>query len=235
MQLPLVLMQRAAATLAAVILAVAPAAHPAFAGSAEEQVRGLLQAHYLDAEALSQLPTNADATQLVRSLGDKYSSLLSRKEVAQLLKRYDPAAGLNLLVDEATGHLLVGVMPPAGSEAERAGVRMGDRVVRLGARDTRGFDIDDAEWLAAEESEATVQPASGGPPVTLRLPPASAATSPRRQLAARAVAVRPGVPPLGYLRLGEFTARSGAEARDALLSLRRRGRPVEWWRRLLLT
>ena len=219
------LTQRAAAALAAIILAASPATNPAIAisevGTTASEVRGLLRAHYLDAEALAQLPPDADATTLVRRLGDRYSQVLSRQEVAKLLRRYDPA-GLNLQVDDA-GQLEVGVEPPAGSEAKRAGVRMGDRVVRLGGRGTRGLNIDEAEWLAAEESEATILPTAGGAERTVRLPHAAAPTSPRRQLTARAVAVRPGAPPVGYLRLGEFTARSGTEAREALRSLKAQG------------
>ena len=217
--------QRAAAALAAIILAASPATNPAIAievGTTASEVRGLLRAHYLDAEALSQLPPDADATTLVRRLGDRYSQVLTRQEVAKLLRRYDPA-GLNLQVDDASGQLEVGVEPPAGSEAKRAGVRMGDRVVRLGGRGTRGLNIDEVEWLAAEENEATVLPAAGGAERTVRLPHAAAPTSPRRQLTARAVAVRPGAPPVGYLRLGEFTARSGTEAREALRSLKAQG------------
>ena len=215
--------ERATAALAAIILATAPAMSPAVAISdTAGEVRGLLRKHYLDAEALSRLPPDADATTLVRRLGDRYSQLLSRQEVAKLLRRYDPA-GLNLQVDDASGQLQVGVEPPAGSEAERAGVHMGDRVVRLGGRGTRGLNIDEAEWLAAEESEAAILPTAGGAERTVRLPHAAAPTSPRRQLTARAVAVRPGAPPVGYLRLGEFTARSGTEAREALRSLKAQG------------
>ena len=143
--------QRTAAALAAIILAASPATSPAIAiselSNTASEVRGLLRAHYLDAEALSLLPPDADATTLVRRLGDRYSQVLSRQEVAKLLRRYDPA-GLNLQVDDASGQLEVGVEPPAGSEAERAGVRMGDRVVSLGGRGTRGLNIDEAEWLA---------------------------------------------------------------------------------------
>lgn len=226
MRVPPSFTQRTAAALAAIILAASPATSPAIAiselSNTASEVRGLLRAHYLDAEALSLLPPDADATTLVRRLGDRYSQVLSRQEVAKLLRRYDPA-GLNLQVDDASGQLEVGVEPPAGSEAERAGVRMGDRVVSLGGRGTRGLNIDEAEWLAAEESEAKVLPTAGGKERTVRLPHAAAPTSPRRQLTARAVAVRPGAPPVGYLRLGEFTARSGTEAREALRSLKAQG------------
>ena len=109
--------ERATAALAAIILATSPAMNPAVAISdTAGEVRGLLRKHYLDAEALSRLPPDADATTLVRRLGDRYSQLLSRQEVAKLLRRYDPA-GLNLQVDDASGQLQVGVEPPAGSEA----------------------------------------------------------------------------------------------------------------------
>ena len=114
----------------------------------------MLQAQYLDTEAISQLPPGADATVLLRALSDKYSSLLTPKEVAQLLKRYDPA-GMNLQVDDTTGQVVVGVVPPVGSEAERSGVRMGDHVVRLGARDTRGLDVDEAECAAGDTGLAS--------------------------------------------------------------------------------
>ena len=80
--------ERATAALAAIILATSPAMSPAVAISdTAGEVRGLLRKHYLDAEALSRLPPDADATTLVRRLGDRYSQLLSRQEVAKLLLR----------------------------------------------------------------------------------------------------------------------------------------------------
>ena len=128
--------------------------------------------------------------------------------------------------------LVVGVVPPAGSEAARAGVSMGDAVVAIGGVATAGMDLDEAEWRVAEADEVTVQPrAQGKQRLAVRVPHSATPSSPRRRLVAEAYGGGgANGPPVGYLRLGEFTASSAVDARAALLRLR----DVEGCERLVL-
>ena len=119
--------------------------------------------------------------------------------------------------------LVVGVVPPTGSEAARAGVQMGDTVVAIGGVATAGMDLDEAEWRVAVADEVTIQPrAPGQPRLTVRVPHAATPSSPRHRLVAETYGGGGdgGRAPVGYLRLGEFTANSAVEARAALLRLR---------------
>eukprot|EP00966_Prymnesium_polylepis_P129362 2991847-Prymnesium_polylepis.1 len=69
------------------------------------------------------------------------------------------------------------------------------------------MSMDEAEWLVAQSGSVDVQlqPADGGAPLSLRLDKPAATTTPSKRLQSKLFGST------AWLRLGEFTADSGAQ------------------------
>ena len=125
----------------ATTLAPPPAASPIY-----EEVAALVDKYYLDrtfngvdfkgarervgSRTMSESEALAEATSLVKSLGDKYSRVLTPSQAYKLNKYDVTGVGINLIINDA-GSMLVGAVPPEGSDASRAGVRYGDIVLEI--------------------------------------------------------------------------------------------------------
>ena len=85
------------------------------------------------------------ATEMVQSLGDKYTRMLDKEQYAAIQK-YDLIGVGVTLMPNAQKEIIVGAPPIAGSVSDKAGLKFGDLVTAVNGRPTRGrnaFDIID--------------------------------------------------------------------------------------------
>ena len=85
------------------------------------------------------------ATEMVKSLGDKYSRVLDKKQYAAIQKFDLIGVGVTLMPNEAK-QIIVGAPPVAGSASDLAGIQVGDFVTAVNGIPTAGksaFDIID--------------------------------------------------------------------------------------------
>lgn len=84
-------------------------------------------------------------TEMVQSLGDKYTRMLDKEQYAAIQKFDLIGVGVTLMPN-AQRDIIVGAPPIAGSASEKAGLKLGDFVTAVNGRPTRGrnaFDIID--------------------------------------------------------------------------------------------
>ena len=84
-------------------------------------------------------------TEMVKSLGDKYTRMLDTQQYAAIQK-YDLIGVGVTLMPNAQKDIIVGAPPIGGSPADKAGLKTGDFVTAVNGRETRGrtaFDIID--------------------------------------------------------------------------------------------
>lgn len=101
-------------------------------------------------------------SEMIQSLGDKYSRILDRPSYARIQKFDLIGVGATLMPDPSTGRIIVGAPPVPGSAADRAGLKLGDVIVAVNGIPTKGrtaFDIIDqiSEDPNAETVTMTVQ------------------------------------------------------------------------------
>ena len=122
------------------------------------------------------------------------------------------------------------VAPAPGGPAERAGLRPGDELLRVGATSLAPLSVYEAANLlqgpAGSVVELTWRPAAGGPPrtaqlvretITLRAVSSSLCDAPPADAAA------PPPPRVGYVRVGAFSAATPPATADAMKRLQAGG------------
>jgi hypothetical protein len=85
------------------------------------------------------------ATEMVQSLGDKYTRMLDKEQYAAIQKFDLIGVGVTLMPN-AQKEIIVGAPPIAGTASDKAGLKVGDSVTAVNGRPTRGrnaFDIID--------------------------------------------------------------------------------------------
>jgi len=129
--------------------------------------------------------------------------------------------GLQIAMDEATGNLLV-VTPIAGSPAQKAGIKPGDRILKIDGVSTTQFTLDEA---------ATQMRGPIGSQVVLTVgrqqEEAQEVKLVRDLIALNPVIAElrssPGTVPVGYIRLNQFNGNAVAEVAHAISSLEKQG------------
>lgn len=105
-----------------------------------DQVLGIVSARFVDTVGAADLYEKA-ARGLVEELNDPYSELLTPKQVADFTRntggRY---AGVGMQIEDQNGVVTVSTVFP-NTPAERAGIRVGDRIVQVDSQSTRGWSI----------------------------------------------------------------------------------------------
>lgn len=105
-----------------------------------DQVLGIVSARFVETVPPSDLYEKA-ARGLVEELNDPYSELLTPKQVEEFTRntggRY---AGVGMQIEDQNGVVTISTVFP-DTPAERAGVRVGDRVVQVDSQSARGWSI----------------------------------------------------------------------------------------------
>jgi carboxyl-terminal processing protease len=177
-----------------------------------ENVLGIIREHYADSLGERDLRLRA-VEGILRSLPDKYSSLLTEGELKgyrELLEGSAGDVGLRLL-DGPLGLTVEEV--GAGSPAAQRGVRPGDRVLSIEDAPTRG-------WSALRGEQALRGEPGSALRIGIRHPGESggAVAVLRRERSQRLLPLTRALGPgIGYLRLGSIT-RGTADAVSAALS-----------------
>ncbi|KAL3910386.1 MAG: hypothetical protein SGPRY_009075 [Prymnesium sp.] len=212
------------------------------AATTAEQVYKLVDQHFLDRSSFdrdswaTRIPRSispeedlAEAKAIVRSLGDRYSRLISRLELTALASRFDESGGLVLTPNERSGpSLLVGVAPTEGSPLWEAGISLGDPVLSLNGRDSRAMTLDQAEWWLSQAAtvDAQVWLPRLGETRSVRLTKPAQSPHSRRvesKLYCFSGGGRQGESCKGYMRLHDFAGGSAVRLREELLQLRGAG------------
>lgn len=164
---------------------------------------------------------------LVSSLGDKYSRVLDRDAYARIQKFDLIGVGATLMPDPNTKEIIVGAPPVAKSAADGAGLKVGDVVVAVNGIETAGrtaFDIIDQISEDPNAGTITFTIRSGG-----KDSPTRDVTMKREFLEVknpvsyRVSETRDDGTKVGYVRIAEFNSLVKASLEAALKDLESQG------------
>jgi carboxyl-terminal processing protease len=203
--------------LAGVALTATAARAPAPEGAMLEQVMQLVaDRHLREGAPIDVYETTARG--LVRELQDPYSVLLAPRDLESFnrstLGQY---AGIGVEVNAVGDRTIVGEVY-AGGPSAAAGLRRGDRIVRVEGQSVVGFSLD-----------SVVGRIRGTPGTPVRVSIARGAAEPVEMQLTRAVVHVPAVPyafvdrGVGYLPLPSVSGTAGQDVADAVARLRRAG------------
>ena len=182
-----------------------------------DQVMARVQSDWVDTISTDELLRRA-ASGLVKEVDDPYSSLLTADRLRRLREsttgRY---AGVGLELDIRDGFLMV-IAPIAGTPADSAGVKPGDRITSIDGKPTVGWTMEEAQQRMRGPSGSVVK-------LTLeRGTEETTVTLKRREIVFHPVqrsALLPGS--VGYVELATFNERAAVEVRRTVDSLRTLG------------
>jgi carboxyl-terminal processing protease len=196
-----------------------PAAAPANGARLFDEVVTHVQRFYVDSVAGDSVYAKA-LSGMVRELGDPHSAVLSRERLERLNETTSGNyAGLGLRVVARDGWLTV-VDAFAGSPAERAGIRPGDRLVEIEGESVKGWTSDEASKRMRGAPETRVSFAIERPGVEGRIPFRLSRDAVHVRAVRRVALLRDGV---GYLDVTTFSGATAAEVRQGVDSLRALG------------
>jgi carboxyl-terminal processing protease len=184
-----------------------------------DEVVRYVQTRYVDPQPASELYQKA-IKGMLRELGDPHTSFMSADEYAQLhLQTTGEYGGVGIQIAPRDNYITaVGVLP--GTPAERAGVRVGDRMIEIDGRDAKGWTDDAAVKVlrGPKGTPVTIKVLRVGvdEPITFRITRAEI----RVQSVQYAYMAAPGV---GYVNLTVFAETSTDEIRAAIARLRGEG------------
>jgi carboxyl-terminal processing protease len=184
-----------------------------------DQVLSLVSDRFVDT-----LPSNdifeKAARGLVKELNDPYSELLTPKDLRQFNNRTGGKyGGLGMLIEQREGETVVATVYP-NTPAEGAGVREGDRIVRVDTLSTQGWSLSQvSEYLTGTPgTKVSASFARAGVPQPIRF------------TFTRAIIRVPAVPytlmfgdKVGYIPLQAFNENAASNLDSALKQLQQRG------------
>ncbi|HEX8670685.1 MAG TPA: PDZ domain-containing protein, partial [Longimicrobium sp.] len=124
-----------------------------------DEVVRYVQTRYVDPQPASELYQKA-IKGMLRELGDPHTTFMSAEEYAQLhLATSGEYGGVGIQIAPRDNYITaVGVLP--GTPAERAGVRVGDRMIEIDGQDAKGW---------SDEKAVKVLRGPKGSPVTIKV------------------------------------------------------------------
>ena len=157
---------------------------------------------------------------LVGSLGDKYSRVLDKESYARIQKFDLIGVGVTLMPDPSTKEIIVGAPPVQDSAAFQAGLKVGDAVLAVNGVDTLGrtaFDIIDQISEAPDANVVTFTIRSGDEyrDVTLK----RELLEVKDPVSYRVSETREDGTKVGYIRVSEFNSRVKPSLEAALRDL----------------
>ena len=179
----------------------------------------------LDPSSSDEVRIMKATSNLVASLGDKYSRVLDKDAYARIQKFDLIGVGATLMPDPDTKEIIIGAPPVAKSVADLAGLKVGDAVVAVNGVKTAGrtaFDIID---------QISEDPNAGSITFTIR----SGDESPRdvtmnreflevkNPVSYRVSETRPDGTKVGYVRIAEFNSLVESSLESALKDLENQG------------
>ncbi|HEY0150537.1 MAG TPA: S41 family peptidase [Longimicrobium sp.] len=184
-----------------------------------DEVVRYVQTRYVDPQPASELYQKA-IKGMLRELGDPHTTFMSAEEYAQLhLATSGEYAGVGIQIAPRDNYITaVGVLP--NTPAERAGVRVGDRMIEIDGQDAKGWSDERAVKVlrGPKGSPVTIKVLRVGvdEPVTFRIV--------RDEIHVKSVPyaymASPGV---GYVNLTVFAETSTDEIRAAITRLKGEG------------
>ena len=161
---------------------------------------------------------------LVGSLGDKYSRVLDKDMYAKIQKFDLIGVGCTLMPDPTTKEIIVGAPPVQDSAAFQAGLKVGDAVLAVNGVDTMGrtaFDIIDQISESPDASKVTFTIRSGGEyrDVTMK----RELLEVKDPVSYRVSETRADGTKVGYVRVSEFNSRVKPSLDAALRDLEGQG------------
>ncbi len=184
-----------------------------------DEVVRYVQTRYVDPQPASELYQKA-IKGMLRELGDPHTTFMSAEEYAQLhLATSGEYGGVGIQIAPRDNYITaVGVLP--GTPAERAGVRVGDRMIEIDGQDAKGWSDEKAVKVlrGPKGSPVTIKVLRVGvdEPVTFRI----VRDEIRVKSVPYAYMAAPGV---GYLNLTVFAETSTEEIRAAIARLKGEG------------
>jgi carboxyl-terminal processing protease len=181
-----------------------------------DQVMARLRLDYVDSLTTDDMFRRA-ASGFVKELDDPYSVLLTPERYRRLREltsgRY---AGIGVEIDLRDGFITV-IAPLAGTPADSAGIRPGDRIVAIDSKPTHG--------LSMEEVQGALR---GAPGTRVKLSLERDAQHPVVTLTRREIVYHPVqrtalLGSSGYVELATFSERAAGELRHTIDSLRTAG------------
>lgn len=181
-----------------------------------DQVMSRLRSDYVDSLSVDDMYRRT-AVGLAKELDDPYSVLLSPDRYRRLREvttgRY---AGIGVELDLRDGFVTV-IAPLAGTPADSAGIRPGDRILAVNDKPTRGLAMEEVQAILRGPSGTTVklslERGEEHPVLTLR----------RRDIVYHPVQRAALVNGVGYVDLATFSEHAAVELRRAIDSLRGEG------------
>jgi len=184
-----------------------------------DEVVRYVQTRYVDPQPASELYQKA-IKGMLRELGDPHTTFMSAEEYAQLhLATSGEYAGVGIQIAPRDNYITaVGVLP--GTPAERAGVRVGDRMIEIDGQDAKGWSDEKAVKVlrGPKGSPVTIKVLRVGvdEPVTFRIV--------RDEIHVKSVPYSyMAAPGVGYLNLTVFAETSTDEIRAAITRLKGEG------------
>ncbi len=157
---------------------------------------------------------------MIVELGDPHSAVLSADRLRRLAESTTGNyTGLGLRVEARDGWLTV-ISPVAGAPAERAGIRVGDRIVEIAGESTRGWTVDEASKRLRGGPRTKVRLLVERPGVEGRIPFDVARDEFHVRSVRHVALLRDSV---GYLDLSVFSEASAQDVRHGIDSLRALG------------
>jgi carboxyl-terminal processing protease len=184
-----------------------------------DEVVRYVQTRYVDPQPASELYQKA-IKGMLRELGDPHTTFMSAEEYAQLhLATSGEYGGVGIQIAPRDNYITaVGVLP--GTPAERAGVRVGDRMIEIDGQDAKGWSDEKAVKVlrGPKGSPVTIKVLRVGvdEPVTFRI----VRDEIRVKSVPYAYMATPGV---GYVNLTVFAETSTDEIRAAITRLKGEG------------